>query len=99
MRRKSQNWFLRLQPFKGWCLIVGESLALVSAALAVIPGVPSKISENAIPWAVIFGAGALLIVAIFEKIDPTTPHLWFGRKDEIPPTDEQRADTIYAWPE
>ena len=71
MKFNKQKLLIRLHPYKGWCLIVGETIALVAAALTVIPGVPDKISGNALAWAIIFGAGALLLVAIFEKLDVT----------------------------
>ena len=64
MKCDKQKLLIRLHPYKGWCLIVGETVALIAASLAVIPGVPDKISENAVAWAIMFGAGALVLLAM-----------------------------------
>ena len=94
MKFDKQKWFIRLHPYKGWCLIVGETIALVAAALTVIPGVPDKISGNALAWAIIFGAGALLLVAVFEKLDVASRPIVHLSEDEFSRLEKYPANVI-----
>ena len=95
MKFDKQKLLIRLHPYKGWCLILGETVALIAAALAVIPGVPDKISENAVAWAIMFGAGALLLVAVFEKFDVTSRPIVHLSQDEFSRLERYNKDVIY----
>ena len=54
---------------------MGEGIAFISGCLYFVPGLPDKFHETAIPVAVVAGAGALLLVAVYDKLDPTTLHV------------------------
>ena len=70
-------------------MIVGEGIALITALSFFIPWVPDCVKDVAIPVAVLFGASAILLVAIFDKLDPTRPTILVG-PDPNPPQ---------SWPE
>ena len=59
-------------------MIVGEGIAMVTAVSVLTPWVPSDMKEIAIPVAVVIGASAILLVAIFDKLDPTRPTMVIG---------------------
>ena len=66
-------------------MIVGETMAVVSVLLSTfIPGVPSWAKQLGIPVAILFGASALLLVAIFDKLDPTRPTILVGTDPDMP---------------
>ena len=66
-------------------MIVGEGVAMLAAVSVFIPWVPSDMKEIAIPVAVVVGASAIMLVAIFDKLDPTRPTVVVGTSpvDEI----------------
>ena len=66
-----QQWFLRTNWLRRWALIVGEGVAVISGCAYFIPGLPEFINDITIPVAVLSGAVALLLVAIYDKLDPT----------------------------
>ena len=68
---RGQLFFARLRPWREWTMIAGEGVALVVAVSIFMPWVPSCMKEIAIPVAVVVGSSAILLVAIFDKLDPT----------------------------
>ena len=70
-------------------MIVGEGIAMITALSFFIPWVPDFVKDVAIPVAVLVSASAILLVAIFDKLDPTRPTILVGA-DPNPPQD---------WPE
>ena len=65
-------------------MIIGEALAVLSVLSTFVPGVPLFVKELGVPIAVLIGALALLLVAVFDKFDPTRPIILVGT-DPNPP--------------
>ena len=80
-----QLFFARMRRYKDWTVIVGETLAVISASSTFIPGLPLLFKDMGIPLAIIIGSSALLLAAVFDKCDPTKPPTVVG---EDPPTKE-----------
>ncbi len=77
-RTKVQVFFARMRPLREWIMIAGEGIAVLTAVSVFLPWVPESLKAVAIPFAVISGASALLLVAIFDKLDPTRPPVIVG---------------------
>lgn len=67
-----QHLFLRTNWLRRWVLIVGEGIAVISGCAYFVPGLPQPVHDMAIPVAVLSGAIALLSVALYDKLDPTS---------------------------
>ena len=52
-------------------MLIGEGIAVISGSLHFVPGLPQAVDDLAIPVAVLSGAMALFLVAIYDKLDPT----------------------------
>ena len=95
---KYQNWFLRTNRLRRWVLIVGEGVAVISGCAYFIPGLPEFINDITIPIAVLSGALALLLVAVYDKLDPTVLHvcvLTMDAYDLLRESGQLQQDTIY----
>lgn len=66
-------FFARMRRWRDWTVIVGEAVAVISATLSFVPGLPGLFGDLGIPIAVVIGSLALLTAAVFDKMDPTKP--------------------------
>ena len=100
---KRQQFFLRTNWLRRWVLIVGEGVAVISGCIYFVPILPEFIHNIAIPVAVLSGAIALLSIAIYDKLDPTTVRLCRvddeAHHDVLDKRGETQQDVMYWWPE
>ena len=82
--RKYQAQFARLRVVRDMAFVFGETVAVVTGALSVVPGAPSIVHEYGLPTAVIFGASVLCIAAIYDWVDPTRPTILFFENGKVP---------------
>ena len=93
-----QNWFLRTNKFRRWILIVGEGVAVLSGCIYFTPGLPGFTNGITIPIAVLSGALALLLVAVYDKLDPTVMRACLLTQDAynlLKENDQLQQDTVY----
>lgn len=76
-------------------MIVGEGMAMAAALSFFVPWVPDFVKDIAIPVAVLCGASAIFLVAVFDKLDPTRPPIITGTEPP-PPGPGMPEGTIYA---
>ena len=74
--KDSYDW-IRLSYIKDFALILGESIAFISAILSLIFK-----DTNFLSIAIIMGSLTLLFVAIFNKIDKTQVKVVYLKSDE-----------------
>ena len=97
-----QHRYLRTNFLRRWVLIIGEGVAVVSGCAYFIPGLPDLINDLAIPVAVLSGAIALLLVAIYDKFDPTTARVCLLTPDAYDLLEEDgqvQQDVMYLFSE
>ena len=77
---------------------MGEGVAVISGCAYFIPGLPEFINDKTIPIAVLSGAVALLLVAVYDKLDATVLHACVLTREayDLPKESGQlQQDTIY----
>lgn len=95
---KYQQFFLHTSGLRRWVLIVGEGIAVLSGCAYFAPGLPELINNITIPIAVLSGAVALLLVATYDKLDPTILHgcrLTQDAYDLLKENGRLQQDTLY----
>ncbi len=82
--RRFQEQFAQGKKFRHGFLVVGEGIAVAAAIASVIPQTPDAVAQIAMPTAILVGAGALLLVAIFDFLDPTVPTMLHYPRGGVP---------------